>query len=74
MNTTHNQFKRTTTDHSPEGKMTSTIITLGRKPMLDESMLSSDEARKLEERRASNRQAAAKGVCGHYALCTVLGW
>lgn len=44
---------------------------MGRKRKLDESMLSPDEARKREERRASNRQAAAKGGCVHCDLCFV---
>jgi len=34
---------------------------VGRKRMIDESTLSPEEARKLEERRAYNRQCAAQG-------------
>lgn len=38
---------------------------VGRKRMIDESILSPEEARKLEERRAYNRQCAAQGKHCH---------
>ena len=56
---------------TPKSKMASTL-SLGRKRRIDESMLSPSEARKLEDRRASNRQSAAKGRCLLHTLRIVV--